>query len=231
MLSFRSTLPLLVILGLHGFTYAGDRPLATKGEPILSNNFGGSLKRGEIVELGQGWQRRVSFGTWTIQPDGSVTAANVPGEGHGPVLTFLKPMKNIIIECEFMIPASPEENRHFRIFLDEEGFRGHNIQSTANVSSVFRPVGFTLQHLRKDENQATVQNVDIGPVDLELKPNTWYTLRLDVLGDQAWTTVAGKTLTMEHPVLRVDKNKIGLNPGIAGGTIRNFKAWAVKNGR
>lgn len=204
-------------------------PLTEKGDLILDNPFNGSLARHESVDLDDGWSRRVSFGIWSVESDGSVTAKNVPEHGHGPVLTFNAPIQDIIIECEFQIPDSPEEDRHFRIFIDEEGYSGHNIQSTANVSSVFRPVGFTLQHLRKDQDKSIVTDADFGPLNLTLKPDTWYHMRLEVLGDKARATVAGKTIGAQHPNLTVEKNKIGLNPGMAGGRIRNFKVWAVKN--
>ena len=55
-------------------------------------------------------------------------------------------------------------------------------------------------------------------------------MRLEVLGDKVRTTVAGKTLGGQLPGLNVEKSKIGLNPGLAGGSIRNFKAWEVDTG-
>lgn len=54
-------------------------------------------------------------------------------------------------------------------------------------------------------------------------------MRLDVVGDQAQTTVDRITLEGQHADLNVEKSKIGLNPGLAGGRIRNFKAWKVKS--
>ena len=111
--------------------------------------FEGSLERHETVDLGNGWNRRVSFGIWTLENDGTVTVENVPEHGHGPVLTYIAPIHDLIIECEFQIPETPAQDRHFRIFIDEDGYRGHNIQSTANLSSVFRPVGFTLAAPKK----------------------------------------------------------------------------------
>ncbi len=224
-LNLRTILTCLLISSMSSL--AGSP--AKKGKLILSNPFEGSLERHETVELSNGWSRRVSFGIWNLEKDGSLTVENVPEHGHGPVLTFIAPIHDIIIECEFQIPETPEKDRHFRIFIDEDGYRGHNIQSTANVSSVFRPVGLTLQHLRKNDDKGTLTDADFGPLNLDLQPNTWYKMRLEVMGDQARTTVAGKTITATHPNLTVVKNKIGLNPGMAGGRIRNFKAWSVKN--
>ena len=97
------------------------------------------------------------------------------------------------------------------------------------MSSVFRPIGFTLQHLRKDDDKTILTDADFGPLNLELQPDTWYSMRMEVRGDKARATVAGKTIGAQHTHLLVEKSKIGLNPGMAGGRIRNFKVWAVKN--
>lgn len=122
-------------LGFSTITVAG--PLAEKGELILSNPFEGSLEKKELVKIRNGWQRRISFGEWRLHEDGSLVAENVPEDGHGPVLTYIAPKEDMVIECEFKIPLEPRANRHFRIFLDHQDYRGHTIQSTANVSSGF----------------------------------------------------------------------------------------------
>jgi hypothetical protein len=205
------------------------QPLAVKGELILSNPFAGSLEKKKLVDIGNGWQRRVSFGDWTVLADGSVKAKNVPEDGHGPVLTYIAPIRDLVIECEFKIPVAPQANRHFRIFLDHLDYAGHTIQSTANVSSVFRPVGLTLQHISrtKDAEKRLLEDIEFGPAGLELNPDTWYKMRLDVVGDRAWTLVNGVSLYGRNQVIDVEKSKIGLNPGIVGGSIRNFKVWTV----
>ena len=183
-----------------------------------------------MVAIGDGWQRRVSFGAWTLRSDGSVTAENVPVDRHGPVLVYIAPVRDLIIDCEFKIPASPKANRHFRIFLDHADYSGHAIQSTANISSVFRPFGLTLQHISKtkDAEKRVIKDIEFGPAKLELNPDTWYTMRFEVVGDKAWTLVNGVSLRGQNEVIDVEKSKIGLNPGIAGGSIQNFKVWSVK---
>lgn len=211
--------------GLVLFGQAG--PLANKGKLILSSPFAGSLEQKELVDVKKGWQRRISFGEWTLQPDGSLTAINIPEDGHGPVLTFLAPIRDVVIECEFTVPAGVVADRHFRIFLDHPDYRGHTIQSTANLSSTFRPVGLTLQHISKGEDKKTIEDIEFGPTDLDIEPGTWYKMRLDLIGDQAWTIVNGVRLSGRNKVLDVEKSKIGLNPGKAGGSIRNFRVWKV----
>lgn len=222
-------LPLkLLIFGLSILNLQGSsEPIARKGALLLSGNFEGSLKRHEAVTVDESWQRRISFGDWSVQEDGSIVAVNVPEHGHGPVITFIKPVRDIIIECEFKLPKEEGPNRHFRIFLDHADYRGHNIQTTANVSSTFRPVGLSLQHLKKSKGGETLKDIEFGLEDLALKGDTWYKMRLEVFGDKVRTTVNGITIEGQHSALNVEKSKIGLNPGIAGGAIRSFRAWAA----
>ena len=228
-ISIKAILVSLISLLCSAWLVQGQ-PLAEKGELILSNPFEGSLEKKKLVAIGKGWERRVSFGNWTLRSDGSVIAENIPADGHGPVLTYIAPVRDLIIECEFKIPAFPEANRHFRIFLDHSDYAGHAIQSTANVSSVFRPVGLTLQHISKtkDAEKRVIKDIEFGPAKLDLNPDTWYTMRFEVVGDKAWTLVNGVSLQGQNRVIDVEKSKIGLNPGIAGGSIRNFKVWSVK---
>ena len=73
-----------------------------------------------------------------------------------------------------------------------------------------------------------IKDIEFGPAKLELNPDTWYTMRFEVVGDKAWTLVNGVSLRGQNEVIDVEKSKIGLNPRIAGGSIQNFKVWSVK---
>ena len=201
--------------------------IANKGELLLSNHYEGTLTRHENVEIKDGWQRRISYGEWTAQQDGSVIAVNVPEHGHGPVMTFIAPIRDIIIECEFKLPKKEGPDRHFRIFLDHADYRGHTIQTTANVSSTFRPAGLSLQHLKKSKDGGTLKDIEFGLEDLALRGDTWYKMKLEIFRDRVRTSVNGVTIEGHHSALDVEKSKIGLNPGKAGGSIRNFRAWAA----
>ncbi|MCZ6672944.1 MAG: hypothetical protein O7C75_08390 [Verrucomicrobia bacterium] len=199
--------------------------IAKKSTRLLSNNFEGSLERHELVDVTEKWQRRISYGEWLVQRDGSIKAVNVPEHGHGPVLTFLGPIKNVTIQCEFQLPTQEGPDRHFRIFLDHPDYRGHTIQAWANLSTTFRPEGITLQHIRKDKDGKTVEDIEFGQRDFPLKPGAWYEMRLELFGDLVQVTVDGVSIQGRHTALDVEKFKIGLNFGKAGGAIRNFRVW------
>lgn len=224
---FKLPLRLLVIGCTLLSLQSSATAIARKGELLLSNNFEGSLTRHEMVPIKDGWHRRVSYGDWSVQQDGSLIAVNVPEHRHGPVMTFIAPIRDIIIECEFKLPKQEGPDRHFRIFLDHTDFRGHTIQTTANLSSTFRPVGLSLQHLKKSKSGETLQDIEFGLEDLALQGDTWYKMRLEIFRDKVRTTVNGVTIEGHHSALDVEKSKIGLNPGKAGGAIRKLRVWAA----
>jgi hypothetical protein len=87
-------------------------------------------------------------------------------------LTYLGPVGDVIIECEFRLPKKDEPDRHFRIFLDHPDYRGHTIAAWANLSTVFQPLGLTLLHNPKKADKEVLEEVRFGPeeVDLELNP-------------------------------------------------------------
>ena len=150
---------------------------------------------------------------------------NIPEDGHGPVLTYLTPIKDVIIECEFRLSTKDVVDRHFRIFLDNPEYGGHTIAAWANVSTVFRPKGLTLFHNPKVKGKTPVKAVDIGPQSWHAKVAGWHKMTLVLIGDKARVIVDAVELDARIPGLDTTKNKIGLNPGKAGGEVRNFKAW------
>jgi hypothetical protein len=216
-------LPVLVLGFAVGLAAAG--PLAEKGKLLLADNFvklpGDRKARG----LAEGWQQRISFGKWIPIEEGGVRAVNVPEHGHGPVMTYLGPVGDVIIECEFMLPKKEGADRHFRIFLDHPDYRGHTIAAWANLTTVFQPLGLTLLHNPKSADKKVLEEARFGPQEVALEPGAWHTMRLELVGTRARVTVGDAVVEGEHAKLATTKNKIALNPGKAGGSLRNFKVW------
>ncbi len=201
---------------------------AEKGRLLFKDDFrkAPALKK-KKVNVAEGWDQRLSFGDWSVLKEGGLKAVNVPSDGHGPVLTYLAPIDNVIIECEFKLPEKEGPDRHFRIFLDHPDYTGHTIAAWANFSTTFQPLGLTLLHNPKDKDKKVKEEKRFGPVDVNLKPGKWHHMRLELVDDLARVTVGDVTVEGRHPALATTKNKIGLNPGKAGGAIRNFEVWAA----
>ncbi len=212
-----------------GRTYAEPRvAFAEKGRLVLSDDFSQAPSDHKVRDISESWQRKLSFGRWTSGASGGVKVEYVPKQGHGPVLTYLGSAKDVIIECEFRLPRDAVPNRHFRIFLDHPDYRGHTIAAWANVSSVFQPEGLTLLHNPKTKDKKVIEEARFGPVALKLKPGKWHKIRLELVGKRARVTIGDTVVEGEHPSLKTTKIKIGLNPGKAGGELRNFRVWEVK---
>lgn len=215
------------------FSYSLDQlpVVAEESATILSDDFSLVPVHKETVEVASGVERRTTFGKWGLVAPGTLQASNVLEDKHGPVLAYSIPIDNAVITCEFKLPESPAENRHFRIFLDHPDYRGHAVNATANISSKFRPPGVTLQHLQKDpQAKKFIANIEFDTVEIDLTPSQWHTMKVTLIDDYVKVEVDGKTMTegrSEH--FKVTKNKIGLNSGIAGGWIRNFKVTEVPN--
>jgi hypothetical protein len=205
--------------------------LAQKGRLLLSDDFTKTPADRKVHDFSEGWQRRLSFGNWTVMEKGGVNVVNVPDEGHGPVLTYLGPVKDVIIECEFRLPTKAGPDRHFRIFLDHPDYRGHTIAAWANLATTFQPLGLTLLHNPKTKDKKVLKEVRFGPKAVNLKPGEWHKMRLELVGKRVRVTVGETVVEGEYPALATTKNKIGLNLGKAGGDLRSFRVWEAKLGK
>jgi len=217
----------LVSLAISAMGTAAEpgKSFAKKGELILSDDFSKPPVAKQTDEWKEGWQRRCSFGLWTSLGDGAVRARNVPSQGHGPVVSYQSPVKNVIVECEFRLPEADGPDRHFRIFLDFPQYRGHAIAAWANLSTVFQPAGLSLLHNPKNADKKVIKEARFGPAQVDLTPGKWHLMRLEILGEQVRVTVGDTVVKGTLPALDANKRNIALNPGKAGGELRNFRAW------
>ncbi len=211
---------------LLSLSVVSAEPLAAKGQLLLSDDFSDPPSEWkEKRTLTGGWEQRLSFGDWKAMKKKGVQASNVPDQGHGPVLTYWGTIDDVIIECEFRLPTEDVPDRHFRIFLDHPDYGGHTIAAWANLSTVFQPLGLTLLHNPKKKDKTVLEEARFGPEAVILTPGTWHKMRLELVADQVRVTVGETTVTARHPSLKTTKHKIGLNPGKAGGDLRNFRVW------
>ena len=198
---------------------------AKKGDLILTDDFSKPPVVKQTDEWSGDWQRRCSFGLWTSLGESAIRAQNVPSQGHRPVVSYQSPVKNVIVECEFRLPEAEGPDRHFRIFLDFPKYRGHAIAAWANLSTVFQPAGLSLLHNPKGANNKVINEARFGPVEVDLTPGKWHLMRLEILDQRVRVTVGDAIVEGTLPALNAKKRNIALNPGKAGGELRNFRVW------
>lgn len=169
-----------------------------------------------------------SYGQWEQTSKNTIKATYVPKDGHGPVLAYTLDINNAVISCDFKLTPNVTKDNHFRIFLDHPNYRGHTINAVANLGSAFRPVGVSLQHLQKDARKNILEDIEFGVKPFATQPGQWHTMKVTLIDDYVKIQVDDIIIEGRSKYLNVTKHKIGLNPGIAGGEIRNFKVTAYK---
>ncbi len=202
-----------------------EKSFAKKGDLILTDDFSKPPVVKHIDEWKGDWQRKCSFGWWTSLGDGAVRAKNIPSQGHGPVVSYQSPVENVIVECEFRLPEAEGPDRHFRIFLDFPKYLGHAIAAWANLSTGFQPAGLTLLHNPKGADHKVLNETRFGPAKVDLTPGKWHLMRLEILDERVRVTVGDTMVEGTLPTLNANKRNIALNPGKAGGELRNFRVW------
>lgn len=200
-------------------------PAIRKGALVVEDQFDGARPTKKWMTFAGKWRRRATFGDWQPLSGGGLRAANIPDDGHGPVLVYEGRFKDLVIECEFRLPAERGPFQHFRVFLNHPDYSGHTIGAWANLSSKFQPVGLTLLHNPKTEDKKVIDEKRFGPAELKLEPDRWYAMRLELFGRHARVTVDGVVVSGSHPGFAVEKNVLGLNPGRGNGDVRNFRVW------
>lgn len=214
----------LLVLSISASEGAEDQ-----GGLIFAADFSNAPVPKKMTEIQPGIKRRATFGQWDWVGKNTLKATNIPKDGHGPVLYYEMDVDNAVLICDFKLPEKEGADRHFRIFLDHPDYRGHTVNAVANISSVFRPKGLTLQHLQKDATKKSLVDIEFGEKALDLKPGQWHTMTVTLIDDYAKVDIDGKVMVegrSDH--LNITKKKIGLNPGKAGGEIRNFRVLKVE---
>ncbi len=225
------------------FTQSGVAQLASSGEVLLEESFSSSpFPRGKTIPLRDtGWKVRTTFGEWT-QTAAGLQSANMKEDGHPPVLTFEPPeaLTDAVLELEFRFVEDEVEGGHsIRIAVDnrEAITKGHVCSAWANWNNDFVPVGLTLETISKDEvlpkpekksEQFLDNRITIGQASADYEAGKWYTLRLEVVGSRALTTVfdeSGEAVMVSGQlgVFSTPKTKVSLTVGAAAHEIRSFR--------
>ncbi|MDZ8119101.1 family 16 glycoside hydrolase [Pontiella agarivorans] len=202
---------------------------AVRATPRLENAFEGAFEKKVSVKVSGDWKRKVYYGDWSVQADGSMKAVNLPEEGHGPLMTFSAPIDDAVIECEFMLPPGDEPDRHLRVFLACPEYPGHTAGAVANISTKSFPSGLKLYHQRKGKNRKVEEEIEFGTNPMKIPGGTWHVLKLILHGDRIRFMVNGEEVDGRNEVLDIQKDRVSLNFGKAGGHVRNFKVRSLSD--
>ncbi len=212
---------------------ANLKPVISRaGALIFKDDFDATKVRKEWVAL-HGTQWKVVVGALRGQPSSKeyqakqIARGNKSHSGGTPSSRLLVPAKDCIVLLRFKL-ADGLNGAHFG-FNDGtfQSGTGHVCRLTATTTK-----GLTLQ---KDKNAKVEGDTDqtLTKDPFNLKPDTWYWMMLEVVGDQMASQISGgPILKARHPRIDFNKDQVNL-PTRGGGTIfydqvRIWKALPLK---
>lgn len=197
--------------------------LARKGALLLEEDFRQyETYTKERLDAAPGWKVRVAHGLWKRTAEG-VESTETPG--HQPVLVFEGVFGDCVIELDFRYRrGAPGQWAACRVSPTNTELhpRAYAASVWANQDYKSRAVGLVLEH---DKWSGHVTQV--ARQMTEFSPDTWYSLRLEIVGDRVWTTCNGVTVTGRWPSFGLIKNSLWLATGLSPHEVRRLRVYAA----
>lgn len=160
-------------------------------------------------------------GSWNLA-DGAFHGVEGLTANHPATASFGLPYQDAIIQVEFRLNDVPLEGRKYRsVFVkatDEKDY----------VTAFFiGPAGSNLVAYSAERLQPGGRQRDKEPpvgVPQSLKLGQWYVAVLEIRGEVAVATVAGKSTTTSHPLFARPKQSVMLGVGVDA-SFRNLRIW------
>jgi len=151
----------------------------------------------------------VQKGTWEVK-DGELIATELPEEKHAAVLWHKVGLQSAIVECEFQFDGA----KSFLIGCDSSGKHVGRLVITPKLAKLAED---------SSEIKGKQPGQTIGQTAVDLKPGSWYKVRLEWTGDKMAALVDGKEIEGTHPTLSTAKARWWFAVSGAKARIRNVK--------
>lgn len=160
-------------------------------------------------------------GSWNIA-DGAFHGMEGLTANHPATASFGLPYQDAVIQVEFRLNDVPPEGRKYRsVFVkatDEKDY----------VTAFFiGPTGSNLTAYSAERINPLNKQRDKEPpvgVPQSLKLGEWYVAVLEIRGQEAVATVAGKSTTTSHPLFGSPKQSVMLGVGVDA-SFRRLRIW------
>lgn len=205
--------------------------MTTRGRLLASENFDQPLAPLVGAPVGfasgfTGWRYYSGVtpgkgGSWQ-QVDGVFKGSENPEAHHPATASFGIQFKDAVIQCDFRLDDVPANGRQYRsIFVKATDARDYVCALFASAGS-FNALAYDDSHI----DPKTKQRDKFPPVRaaVPVKLGEWHTAVLEIQGEELVATVDGKSVTINSPLLGVDKHSVML--GVATeASFRNFRMW------
>lgn len=214
----------LAALGLFAGALSVSAQLADKGPLLLEENFQRhATYTKEKLPLQPGWEVRVAHGAWQRTADGVQSTWTT---GHSPVLVLEGAFGDVIIELEFRYRAEPDKWAACRISPTNQVLnpRAYAASLWANVNFKSRAIGLVLEHDEWSPGHITQVSRKLA----DWAPDTWYALRMELVGDTALATSGGVTVHGTFDKFGLPKTSLWLATGTSPHELRRLRIYAAQ---
>lgn len=173
-----------------------------------------------------GWRFSVAAnggrsGSWNVA-DGAFHGMESPAASHPATASFGLPYQDAVIQVEFRLNDVPLEGRKYRsVFVKATDDKDY-------VTAFFiSPGGSNLTAYSAERiNPANRQRDKEPPVGVaqSLRLGEWYVAVLEIRGQEAVATVAGRSVTTAHPLFARPKQSVMLGVGVDA-SFRRLRIW------
>jgi hypothetical protein len=204
--------------------------MALKGKLLFQDDFKTQTNYTSRPQpVADGWTVKVAHSNWKRTSDG---VRSLWRGGHMPVLQFdcAQPFSNVVIEVDFRFHKEPVTNSAnqgaaCRISptnptLDPAGY---SASIWANLDSKDRQPGMVLEHDEWKPNG--IVTVDHQP--LTLKPDKWYHVRMELVGNTSLANCNGVTVYGSNDLFGMPKTTIALGSGYCVHDFRKFRVYTA----
>lgn len=214
---------LALLAALCALSLAARAQPAQKGELLLEEDFRQhAVYTKERLPVKPGWSVRVAHGIWQRSEAGVQSTWE---KGHSPVLVYEGSFGDVIIEVDFRYRAEPGKWAACRVSATNPELypRAYAVSVWANVDFKSRGRGFLIEN---DVWGGHITRAGYKKADYE--PDTWYTLRLEVVGNKAAAECNGIRVTGTHDKFGIPKTSLWLATGMSPHELRNLRVYAAK---
>ncbi len=202
---------------------SSSRSLAIKGKLLLEDDLSQPAEyTKEFQPLKDGWKVKAWHAAFKHTEEG---LESIWETGHNPVIAYECSLQNVIVEVDFRFLKNglPENNAYCRVnFTNKElDPKAYLLSTWMNASVKSRPAGINLEY----EKWETQGNTAVSTKPGKFEPDTWYTVRLEVVGDSAQVTCNGMTAAGTHPKFRLPKTQLVIGVGKSPHQIRRVRVY------
>ncbi|MCX6143064.1 MAG: DUF1080 domain-containing protein [Ignavibacteriales bacterium] len=205
----------------------GAKHIALNGRILLKDDFN-TLKEltKEFQPLSDGWKVKVWHSGFKQGTEG---LESVWESGHNPVIVYEGSFKDVVVEVDFRFrkEQDPARNAFCRINpLSRQLDPGaYCISTWANINAAGRTRGLVLEYDLWNAGPTGVA-AQLGTFE----PDTWYTMRLEVIGEDAMVSCNGMVVTGNYRTFGLQKNWLAIGVGKGTHELRRLRVYeAVPN--